>query len=104
MGALEDHQQPDCHYHAKVYKYGEKWPNNCADCECKEAGTVICGPDVCDKCTWGSPKMYYDHKAFFVDGCKTCECFDGIVSCTDQTEVLPLPLPSYIHQHTQHDI
>ena len=31
--------------------------------------------------------MYYDHKAFFLDGCKICECFDGIVSCSDQTEV-----------------
>ena len=31
--------------------------------------------------------MYYDHKGFFLDGCKICECFDGIVSCSDQTEV-----------------
>ncbi|KAL5265164.1 hypothetical protein ACHWQZ_G006045 [Mnemiopsis leidyi] len=79
--------QPDCKFHGEVYQYGDTWPNNCAVCRCREAGTVICGPDVCSTCKWGSPTMYYQHKGFFVDGCKICECFDGIVSCSDQTEL-----------------
>ena len=39
-------KQPDCKFHNEVYKYGATWPNNCAICRCREAGTVICGPDV----------------------------------------------------------
>ena len=39
-------KQPDCKFHNEVFKYGDTWPNNCAICRCREAGTVICGPDV----------------------------------------------------------
>jgi len=85
--AVAQETHPDCEYHGQTYKFQESWPNNCARCTCLQASTVICGPDICSTCKYGSPTMYYPHKGFFLDGCKTCECYDGIVSCTDETEL-----------------
>ena len=44
--AMVDHQQADCKFHDRTYKFGEKWAENCATCSCQAAATVVCGPDV----------------------------------------------------------
>ena len=44
--AMVDHQQADCKFHDRTYKFGEKWAENCAKCSCQAAATVVCGPDV----------------------------------------------------------
>jgi hypothetical protein len=68
-----------------TYESGEKWTDECNECSCDNT-VYMCEQKVCGGPCIDESGVSHDHDTEWddVDGCNTCQCTDGEITCTEE--------------------